>query len=78
MRTPRIAAAVSAIVLFVPALVVSAVSQRIPVVTQVQGVVFCTMAEASPASGVRPGPVSVTVVDRRSVSRKNCATVERI
>jgi len=40
MRTPRIAAAASAILLFVPALVVSAISQRIPVVTQVQGVVF--------------------------------------
>ncbi len=40
MRTPRIAAAASAILLFLPALVVSAVSQRIPVVTQVQGAVF--------------------------------------
>jgi hypothetical protein len=40
MRTPRIAAAASAVLLFLPALAVSAVSQRIPVVTQVQGVVF--------------------------------------
>jgi hypothetical protein len=40
MRMPRIAAAVCAVFLFVPALVVGAVSQRIPVVTQVQGVVF--------------------------------------
>ncbi|HEY2798099.1 MAG TPA: hypothetical protein VGK26_09435 [Thermoanaerobaculia bacterium] len=40
MRTPRIAAAASVALLFLPALVVSAVSQRVPVVTQVQGVVF--------------------------------------
>jgi hypothetical protein len=39
MKTPRIAAAAS-VLLFLPALVASAVSQRIPVVTQVQGVVF--------------------------------------
>lgn len=39
MKTPRIAAVASAI-LFWPTLVLGAVSQRIPVVTQVQGVVF--------------------------------------
>jgi hypothetical protein len=39
MKTPRIAAAASAS-LFLPALLLAAVSQRIPVVTQVQGVVF--------------------------------------
>ncbi|HEY1252757.1 MAG TPA: hypothetical protein VGH97_16375 [Thermoanaerobaculia bacterium] len=40
MKTPRFAAAASAVLLFLPALVVNAISQRIPVVTQVQGVVF--------------------------------------
>lgn len=39
MKMPRVAAAASAS-LFLPALLLAAVSQRIPVVTQVQGVVF--------------------------------------
>jgi hypothetical protein len=40
MKTPRFAAAAGAALLFLPALVVGAVSQRVPVVTQVQGIVF--------------------------------------
>jgi hypothetical protein len=67
MKTPRIAAAAS-VSLLLPVLALAAVSQRVPVVTQVQGAVFYrTFLTIGNASGSPTAATSMTLTYRSPV-----------